>query len=155
MAKKKYQAHPFESAGGYRSRNSDKLKDDVSANLYESMLRSQAYMDLTDKQKVLYSYCKLQFFGKRKPQRDFPEVEQFKGEDRFYMNVSLAIEEYGLYPKGSSSNFYRDMAALIEHGFIDRVSSGQSHRQKTVYAYSDRWKKWNPEAASASPEGKA
>lgn len=155
MAKKKYQAHPFESAGGYRSRNSDKLKDDVSANLYESMLRSPAYMDLTDRQKVLYVYCKLQFFGKRKPQRDFPEVEQFKGEDRFYMNVSMVLEEYGLYTRKSTSTFYHDMDALIKHGFIDRISSGKSHRQKTVYAFSDRWKQWNPEAASASPGGKA
>ncbi len=140
--KPKHKAEPYESAGGYYTLHGRKARGDVSANLYESMLRSDAFKALTDRQKVLFVYCKAQYYGKRKPQRDYPGMEQFQGDDKFYMNLDLAINEYELYPQGSASNFYKDMNALVEHGLIDRISSGQKRRQKSVYGFSDRWKAW-------------
>ena len=141
MGKSKFEPEPFESAGGYYLK-SGKVRKDTSANIYESMLRSEAFMTLTSRQKVLYLYCKAQFFGKRKPGKDHPEVDEFQGDEAFYLNLKMAVDEYGLYPEGSAKNFYQDMAALIDHGLIVRISSGFRRREKSVYRFSTAWKEW-------------
>ena len=139
--KKKYDAKAFESNGQYRGRNGGARKD-TSASIFESMYRSEAYRDLTARQRDLYVCCKLQYYGKRKPGRDFQDLEEFQGDDLFYLNWASVSADYGLYPAGSERNFYKDMNALIEHGLIDLRSSGKKRRQKNIYQYSVRWKKW-------------
>lgn len=56
-----------------------RMRADTSANIYESMLTSDAFALLTTKQQILYVFCKAQYYGKRKPEKDFPEVEQMQG----------------------------------------------------------------------------
>lgn len=97
--KKQYIPKPFESTGEVR---------DTSANIYESMLCSAAYQDLTKNQRLLYVYMKAQYYGKRKPGRDNQDIESLQGDDLFYFNLALAVK-YGLYASGSRQQLYADI----------------------------------------------
>lgn len=141
MAKKKtdYVPKSFESKGKNFTNRRGKPQKETSANIYESMLQSPGFNKLNSKQKVLYLYCKAQFFGKRKPGKDYKE--QFQDDGCFYFNWGKALE-YGLYTEKSNANFYRDMQALEKWGFIEKLKSGQAHKEKNVYRFSDKWQKW-------------
>lgn len=131
--KKPYKPKTFESTG---------ISNDTSANIYESMLESPAFMDLTKNQRLLYLYMKKQYYGKRKPEKDFPDIEQLQGDDLFYFNLALAVK-YGLYTRGNHKSFYADIKAIEQHGFIETVSSGKSTKSRSIYRYSGAWKEWN------------
>lgn len=131
--KKQYIPKSFESTGEVR---------DTSANIYESMLQSAAYRDLTKNQRLLYVYMKAQYYGKRKPEKDFPGMEQFQGDDLFYFNLSLA-DKYGLYSRGNRGQFYNDVKSLQEHGFIRVVSNGHSTKSRSIYKFIGDWKYWH------------
>lgn len=120
-----YQKKLFESDGS---------SSDVSANIYRSMLESPAWFDLSAQQKTLYVYCKLQFYAEKKKPTDDPAT--------FTMNRGKWLEKYHLYNPGNERAFYRDMTALIEHGFITCVESGAVTRTKSVYRFSSMWQKW-------------
>ena len=132
--KPKYIKKPFES---------NCSSSDVSANIYESMMTHPAYIDLSANQKVLYEYCKLQYYAeKRKPNND-PE--------QFTMNQNKWCFKYRLYTKNNAKGFYRDMEALIDHGFIDCVESGRATRTKSIYKFSSAWLNWGTERFAVSP----
>ena len=124
MAKpKKYQKKPFESTGA---------ASDTSANIYESMLLSAAWMDLSANQKALYLTCKAQYYAeKSKPLGD---------DTCFTMAPPKWADKYGLYSKNNGASFYRDIAELIEHGFIRCRQGGKASRTKTIYQFSDKWR---------------
>jgi hypothetical protein len=106
------------------------------------MLMSAAWRDLSPKQHELYLYCKAQLFAeKQKPY----------GDESFTMNRSKWNLLYGLYNDGNEKGFYRDIDALIEHGFIICKSSGKATRTKSIYAYSDKWRKWGTSDFNVSP----
>ncbi len=137
MARKRgYKPKAFESAGGDR---------DTSANIYESMLQSAAFMDLSKNQRLLYLYLKAQYYGKRKPGKDYPDIEQFQGDDLFYFPMSVA-EKYGLYTKSNHTAFRNDMKALESHGFIRTVSNGKSTKKKSICQFSGEWRIWNDDS---------
>jgi hypothetical protein len=95
-----------------------------------TMLMSEAWRALSAKQQVLYMYCKAQYYGeKRKP----------AGELSFTMNQSKWRDLYKIYTQANHMLFYRDMAALINKGFVTCVECGATTRQKTVYAFSSKW----------------
>lgn len=131
---KKYNPRNFESDPSLIGRNYD-----TSANVYHSMLLSPAWKDLTSKQRDLYYVCKDQMYAqKHRPKED---EENGISKTAFYMNRYIWGEQYELYSLGSNeAAFYRDMAALIEHGFIRCVASGRSRKTKSIYDYSDRWR---------------
>ena len=134
MAKKKtYRPKSFESSG---------KSNDTSANLYESMLLSAAFMDLTPKQRLLYVYMKAQYYGKRKPGKDNPDIENLQGDDLFYFPRTLA-EKYNLYTRSNNRQFYNDIKAIEEHGFIKTISSGKATKTKSIYKFVGAWKMWN------------
>ena len=131
MGKRKtpYQKKTFESAG---------TSSDTSANVYMSMLLSSAWKDLTANQQRLYVYCKAQFYAeKRKPNSD-PLC--------FTMNQTKWADLYGLYQRNNAAGFYRDMSALIEHGFVSCVECGAVTRTKSIYKFSPMWQKWGTDA---------
>lgn len=142
--RKRWTARPFESVG---QRFTDPItgatRADTSANLYESMMLHPAFQDLTNRQKLLYLICKSQFFGHRKPEKDFPDVEQVAGDDCFYLNLG-AVTRYGLYTRNMRGKFYADMKELERHGFIKTVSSGRPTKSKSVYKFLPDWKYWKP-----------
>ena len=120
--KRTYQKKTFESTG---------VSSDTSSNIYMSMLMSSAWMSLSAQQKVLYLYCKSQYYAEKdKPKRN---------SEFFTMNQSKWCSLYGLYKKNNASAFYRDMQALIECGFIRCVECGSTTRTKSIYTYSSMW----------------
>ncbi|MDD4592242.1 MAG: hypothetical protein PHG06_17720 [Parabacteroides sp.] len=121
----KYEKKMFESTGS---------SNDVSANIYYSMMTSLAYQELTPKQRDLYTHCKLQYYRISAKQR--PEAED---QTQFYFNKYLWHGTYKLYNKGNEKSFYKDMDALIDRGFIRCVSSGKISRTKSVYQFSHKW----------------
>ena len=130
MARKaKYKPKPFESTGSSK---------DTSANIYESMLTHPAFLALTKNQRLLYVCCKAQYYGKRKPGRDHPEIMELQAENLFYFSRHDAMK-YGLTKGNSNAEFYKDMAALEQGGFIETVVSGRATKSKSVYRFSDRW----------------
>lgn len=126
--KGRYQPKSFESTG---------TGNDVSANLYRSMIESDAFLDLSANQQRLYVFCKLQFYGQKKAANMEPE--------QFYFNRGIWQRKYRLYKAGNERAFYRDMGALISHGFIACVKCGAFSRTKTVYRFSDRWRTYGTE----------
>ena len=145
--KRKWTARPFESLGErFQDPNTGAVRADTSAAIFESMLLSPAYMDLSTRQKQLYLICKAQYYGHRKPGADFPDVELVSGDDVFYLNLG-AVVRYGLYTRNMRGKFYADMKELENHGFIETVSSGKSTKTKSIYRFSPGWKYW-----TATPE---
>lgn len=136
--KKQYEPKGFESRnrGSTFVNQRGKNQADTSANIYESMLQSPAFKSLNSKQKILYVYCKAQYYGKRKPSKDYKE--QYQEDSCFYMNWGKALD-YGLYKETCSSNFYKDMKVLEKKGFIKKLKSGKDHKEKNVYQFSDEW----------------
>jgi len=132
--KKRYEKKAFESTG---------RSSDTSANIYMSMLLSKAWRKLTAQQQRLYMYCKAQYYAeKRKPLQD---------AKCFTMNQSKWCGLYGLYKKSNAKGFYRDISALIEYGFIICVECGAFTRTKSIYKYSDMWRKYGTAAFAVFP----
>lgn len=132
--KTSYQKKPFESTG---------VSNDVSANLYLSMLTSPAWLDLSAQQKTLYTYCKLQLYGERRKPTDDPTT--------FTMNQAKWAGKYKLYQTNNFKGFSRDMTALIEHGFVVCVESGAYTRTRSIYRLSSMWQRWGTDAFEVSP----
>ncbi len=132
--KRRYVKKPFESKGS---------NSDTSANIYMSMLQSEAWHALTPNQQVLYVYCKAQYYAEKKHPNGDPLC--------FTMNQSKWNKLYGLYTKNNARGFYRDITALIEHGFIICVESGQATRTKSIYRFSDAWQRYGTEAFRIAP----
>ena len=126
---KPYEKKAFESTGA---------SSDTSANVYMSMLLSDAWRALTAQQKTLYLYCKAQYYAeKKKPNGD---------RLCFTMNQSKWSDVYGLYEKSNAKGFYRDMSALIEHGFVVCVECGAATRTKSIYKFSSMWQRYGTDA---------
>lgn len=133
MARKKpYKPKRFESTG---------VSNDTSANIYESMLLSPAFLDLNSRTRTLYLYMKAQYYGKRKPGKDFPDVEQVQSGECFYFNMAVAVK-YNLYSVNNHTQFYKDIKILENHGFIKTISNGKATRSKSIYRFSDEWQEW-------------
>lgn len=116
-----------------KSYESTGISSDVSSNIYQSMVTSLAWKQLSSRQKVLYMYCKLQHYAqKNKPDPD--------DRTKFFLNQHKWLKEYELYPSSNLGAFYRDMEKLIEFGFIRCVHAGSSSRTKNVYQFSDKWR---------------
>lgn len=122
---------------------------DVSANIYVSMLMSYAWQDLNSRQKNLYLCCKAQYYSSSNDKtgfddefrnnRDyfvFPQHLWFKDSKETDTSDS-SLKSHNLY--SNKKTFYRDMSALINHGFIDCIECGADLRKKTLYRFSDRW----------------
>lgn len=131
----KYRPKSFESAGN---------SNDTSANIYESMMLSPAFKALSNRQRLLYVCCKAQYYGKRKPAKDFKELDLYQEETCFYMNRAT-IRKYGIYPDSSNKEFYKDIEELIAKGFITReLQGGGNGHTKSVYKYSSKWRDYTP-----------
>ena len=121
-----------------------KNRTDSFCMIWDSLMQSEAYIDLTPVQKNLYILCACQRFGHRKPGKDYDE-DAFQGADKFYLNWREVNERYGMYSQGNHSRFYKDMKALEDHGFIKKLSSGKNHHTKSIYQYDSAWQFWEPE----------
>lgn len=146
--KERYVPKSFESCADILpKRKNGNSATDVSANIYISMLMSQAWHNLTGKQKELYLYCKAQYYGEKKNNDDHLtkyekiEKQQPNIERRFTMHKSKWDEIYGIYSSNGKRHFYDDMKALVDNGFIKVVENGKKTRTKNIYEYSNEWTK--------------
>jgi len=105
------------------------------AQLYYDLLDSDAFHDLTARQKMLYVYSVRESHGRA-------AAENGADERLFYMNKALRSERHHLYATSDKRGFERDMAALIEHGLVDCVISGYKNRERNLYRLSARWHNW-------------
>lgn len=144
----KYIPRVFESdAELLPKKKNGKKATDVSANIYGSMLLSQAWYNLKGKQKELYLYCKLQYFAESKKKEELLTADERNAgaepdlSKRFTMNKSKWCEIYHLYTDSTQRRFYEDMKALIEAGFIKVLETNQNTRKKNIYEFSDNWRK--------------
>ncbi len=127
---KKYVPKQFESSSP---------QFDTSANIYMSMLMSAAWQSLNAGAKMLYMYCKAQYYGeKRKPKPDFRQLTEQEQQQCFTMNKSKWKDLYHIYT--NDRQFYKDMSLLIKSGFIELIESGKNTRTKNIYMLSDKWK---------------
>ena len=128
---KKYKKKPFESNGS---------GSDTSANIYESMMLSNAWFELSSNQKVLYGACKSQYYSEKRHPDSI--------NTQFFMNQFKWMHKYKLYKTGNQGGFYRDIEVLIKKGFIACAKSGALSRTKNVYRFSDKWQIYGEEAFS-------
>ncbi len=108
--------------------------------VYDDLLDSASFHDLTARQVRLYLYCVRESHGAA--MRDNAKNGGTGDQRLFYMNQSLRTDVHELYPKSDTRGFERDMQSLIEHGFVDCVKSGYAGREKSVYRLSARWHEW-------------
>lgn len=117
--RRQYTPKPFESIGGHR----------VSANIYVSMMQSNAWMKLSKNARLLYVYMKAQYYGAR-------NIPEHPATD-FVFNWALVSETYKLYT--NHAQFEKDRNMLVEHGFIEYIENGKNTRTKSIYRFSDKW----------------
>lgn len=113
---------------------------DTSANIYFSMLNSAAFKGLSKSAKVLYLYCKAQYYGEK--QKPIPKTVTLTDDQRqrcFTMSVSQ-WQAYELYNDNGVA-IKRDFDELIAAGFIDVIENGRQTRTKSIYMFSYRWQK--------------
>ena len=70
------------------------------------------------------------------------DKEEYKGREGkryIYLNEHL-VEQFNIYAKGNHKTLYKDIKALIEHGFI--VPIEQENNQRWIYKLSDEWKNY-------------
>ena len=134
--KERYRPKVFESMGN---------SDDVSANIYMSMLMHENWKALTKNQQILYVYCKAQMYAEKRKQK--PAVRQLNETEQkllFTMNRTKYVNLYGLYSDGNRQSFVKDMQALIDYGFVDLIESNGHNFKKNIYMLSDNWRYKKP-----------
>lgn len=114
---------------------------DTFARVSLSTMISPAFRDLTGMQVRLFLIAKIQEFasGKARPMVDFPN--QGFTERYIYLNYGI-VKSYGFY-KGDSKGFYRDVKALVDHGFLEVVSEQHYKGERKIYKLSGKWADWN------------
>lgn len=139
-----------------------KEQTDTTTTICYSMLIHPAFKDLTARQRMLYVYAKTQFYGARsRPKKDFPDIAEFAeydGRKYFYLNHFLMSDVFGMYPKSNHRDLYKDIAALVEHGFIEWYTEPKTidkgNHMRTIYRYSDAWKQWKSGKVYIKEKGK-
>lgn len=133
------------------------LQTDTACYICYSMMTSEAYTDLTPRQQQLYTIAKMQFYGARSrptddySAEDYPFLNDYGKRGCFYLNHFLLTEVFKLYTKQNCKGMYEDIEALVQHGFIERMTNKDRRKaevnpgKRTIYRYSDAWKTWKKE----------
>lgn len=101
-------------------------------------------MNLTANQQRLYLYCKAQYYDEKK--------KPIEGDrESFTMNQHKWMTKYKLYKRGNESGFYRDMEALISHGFVTCFARGGNGCFKNIYRFSSMWQKYGTDSFKLTP----
>ena len=125
---------------GYASDMPGTSGHDLFIPKYISMRHSIAFKALTGNQRELYEFCREQEYrNDNTPGKIYPDWKECQLNTAFFMNWGL-VQEIALYK--TKYTFYKDLQRLIELGFIDCLYNGQSSRNKSIYRYSDRWRKY-------------
>ena len=101
----------------------------VYARIYNTMLKSQAWRNLSKNARDLYVHMKAQYYAQ-------PDIEGCP-DGCFYFNRGMWQEDYKLYK--NQNQFYKDRDLLVKHGFIEIYQNGKNTRTKTIYMFSNKW----------------
>lgn len=110
-----------------------------------SLMTSEAYRSLTPTQKELLHVAHGQHFwaGTNRPSAaELPFLSKDEVRECFYLNRSVAVK-FGVYGE-KSTKLSHDIKVLIERGFIKQVADGKATFKRSVYTYSEEWKRWRP-----------
>ncbi len=117
--------------------------------VYDCQLKSAAFTDLTPRQRNLYIVCKAQTFGHAKPKTTSEaDGEAYAIQEMFYLSV-VDVQPYRIYAPTNKRDFYADMRALEEHGFIRMVACGKHLKHKNVYRLASEWRTWKKDEAAS------
>ena len=135
-----------------KSFESDGSPNDISSNIYRSMVHSHAFKALSNNQKILYVYCKIGYYGdnKKEIQKRLSGCNNYNQQqinEMFVMNRYKWETEYEIY--SNNGQFYKDIKALEAFGFVEVVENGKSSRTKTIYRFSDNWQTLAPKHITA------
>lgn len=97
------------------------IGDNSFVMLYSSLYTSNAYRDLKPISKDIYIGMVL--YAKGNFITEYPH--------RIYKNIC------------SKSTFQISIKSLVEHGFIEVISSGKFNHSPNKYQFCDKWQKWN------------
>lgn len=98
-----------------------KIGDTSFVMLYSSLYNSNAYRDLKPISKDIYIGMVL--YAKGNYITEYPY--------RIYKNIC------------SKATFQSAIKELVEHGFIEMISSGKFNHRPNEYKFCDKWQKWN------------
>lgn len=104
--------------------------EDTYVGISVRMTYSLAWKELSASQRVLFLMCKVA--------NQERSIAPTCGDDTFTMSFSQWNTRYGLYHAGSGRCFGRDMAALIEHGFV----SCENRCDTNIYRFSNMWENY-------------
>ena len=106
--------------------------------MYTSMTTSPAYISLTGNQRALYMFCRFQEYNKdNNPRKEYPDLKAGNSSKPFFMSWDL-VNTISLYK--SENTFYKDLKRLMELGFIECLRYGKPGGNKSIFAYSDKWR---------------
>lgn len=130
MGKRKQPYRPklFESTGD---------TSDTSANIYMSMLKSPAFKDLTNNQRLLYVYLKSRYYDQKNKPIEADKTSFTFNQCRWIKGGAYSFDIYS-----NKRQFYRDRDALADHGFIEIVERNKNQRESNIYRFSDGWRTW-------------
>ena len=63
------------------------------------------------------------------------------GDTFFTFERDKWLNKYKLYTVQNQNQFYKDIKALIDKGFIKLVASGKKNHTKNIYDFSEKWHK--------------
>lgn len=115
---------------------SDLRPKETFAAMYESMLMSLAFKDLTGNQKALLLCMKARLYGRRRPKEGEPLSFTFN-QSKWLKGCASGYELYS-----NRNQFYKDCNALIDHGFIECIERNKNQRTSNIYRFSDKWHGW-------------
>ena len=104
--------------------------------VYINMMESDAFNSLTKNQRLLLIYMYAEYNPSTKTHHPKNNI------NFFYFNRKKYKSELALY--SNDRQFYMDRDALVRHGFIEVVEAGYLTRSKSIYKYSQNWKRYDP-----------
>lgn len=143
----KFSPKAFESSSKFLPIISGYTQKDTSANIYNSMLLSPAFQDLTATGVRLYLHMKARYYTEKKTDALITEYEKLTNQNinksiRFTFNKAVWHDLYHIYGNGGGNNFQKDLNSLIDYGFITKIQSGKLTKSKSIYEFNDKWADW-------------
>lgn len=115
-------------------------KNDTYGTVFDSLLKSETFIQLSPPAKNLYVCCRNQLISKEGRRCLHKHGEETSVNYPSGCFVFPAAQQR-LYGWNDTGNFHRYMNELIEAGFIQKYE-GNKHRWKvTVYKMDTRWRK--------------
>jgi hypothetical protein len=124
MAKRKATSRNFSFESNFPIGTNKKF-----TKICDDMMESEAWKDLTMREKGLYLMLKKRFVSKNGGTNT--------NENELYIYHKDFQRDYG-----SKNTLFDDVDGLIDHGFIKVIENGKNARLPNIYGFSDKWKKY-------------